>query len=235
MKQFDELTTEEKWDIVYDIIHYIDESGKYNSIYVNIYQDEDDNNILVFDDWDSAKAFNKLVIEKLKENEIDISLEEQQASARTNGEEYFVDLITEDSWTYSDEGFLCDECQRWHYYEDRNGVGYVNYYINDGGIVCSDCVNESDEYTEMYLEELIDDYSKANTLLTEDKLYELGFEKFNNTVYENGMYGDNDSPQQIMETAQSLYPNKEFLFSIRKIYNPFTTQFDLYTRDTQLD
>ena len=84
MKDFDELTTEEKWDIVYEIIHDIDENykdDKYRSIYVNIYQDTDDDNILVFDDWDSVKKFNNLIIEKLKANEINISSEEQKANA----------------------------------------------------------------------------------------------------------------------------------------------------------
>lgn len=231
MKQFDELTTEQKWDMVYEIIHYIDENGLYNDIYVNIYQDTDDDNILVFDDWDSAKKFNNLIIEKLKVNEINISSEEQTANARANDGTYFVDRLTDDAWTFSDEGFVCDECYRWHYYEDRNGVGYVNYFCGDGWIVCSDCLKENDEYTEMYLANLIDNPKSANTLLEEDKLEDLGFEKINGYPYENGMYGDNDQPSEILEKAKEQYSNMEFLFNIRKIYNPFTTQFDLYARE----
>lgn len=228
MKDFDELTTEEKWGIVYDAIHEVDTREELSRVYVNIYQDEDDDNILVFDDNDSVDEFNKVLIELLKANEIDISSEEQKANARANKDTYFVDRLTDDAWTFSDEGFVCDDCQRWHYYDDRNGVGYVNYFCGDGWIVCSDCLKENDEYIEMYLADKINNPKEANTLLEEDKLEDLGFEKLNTYPYENGMYGDNDQPSEILEKAKEQYPNMEFLFNIRKIYNPFTTQFDLY-------
>ena len=239
MKDFDELTTEEKWDVIYNLIHDVDINDCIGNIYVNIYQDTDDDNILVFDDNESVKNFNKMIIDEFKGkrtvdylgDEIDISSEERCANARTNKDTYFVDRLTDDAWTFSDEGFVCDECQRWHYYDDRNGVGYVNYFCGDGWIICSDCLKKSDEYTEMYLKELIDNYSKANILLDDDKLYDLGFEKINTSPYNNGMYGDNDQPSKILEKAKEQYPNMEFIFNERKIYNPFTTKFDLYGRE----
>lgn len=239
MKDFDDLTKDERWDIIYNLIHDVDINDCIGTIYVNVWQDEDDRPILVFDDNKSVKNFNEMIIKEFKEkrtvdylgDEIDISSEERYANARADKDEYFVNRLTDDDWTFSDEGFVCDECQRWHYYDDRNGVGYVNYFCGDGWIVCSDCLKENDEYIEMYLADKINNPKDANTLLEEDKLKDLGFEKINNDPYENGMYGDNDQPSNILEWAKKQFPNMEFLFNIRKIYNPFTTQFDLYGRE----
>lgn len=236
MKKFNELTTEEKWDIVYEIIHDIDENykdDKYKRIYVNIYQDTDGDNILVFDDWDSEKKFNNLIIEKLKENEIDISFEENVAGARNDKEEYFVNRLTDDACTFSDEGFVCSDCDTWYYYDNNCGCGYANYFVGDGFIVCENCLENNEEYMEIFLSDKIDNPKKANTILSEDKLKELGFEKINEHYYENGWYGDNDQPSEILEKAKEKFPEKEFIFNVRKIYNPFTTQFDLYGRDME--
>lgn len=231
MKDFDELTTEEKWGIIHDAIREVDTRPELSRIYVNIYQDNNDNNILVFDDNDSSDEFNKVLIELLKANEIDISFEEHVSSARNDKDVYFVNRLTDDTWTFRDEGFVCDECYRWHYYENRNGVGYVNYFCGDGWIVCLDCLKENDEYIKMYLADKIDNPKDANILLEENKLEDLGFEKINDYPYENGMYGDNDQPIKILEKTKEQYPNMECLFNIRKIYNPYTTQFDLYGRE----
>jgi hypothetical protein len=105
--------------------------------------------------------------------------------------------------------------------------------MGDGFIVCKDCLENNEEYMEMFLSDKIDNPKTANTILSEDKLKELGFEKINEDYYENGWYGDNDQPSEILEKAKEKFPEKEFIFNVRKIYNPFTTQFDLYGRDVE--
>lgn len=241
MKKFNELTTEELWDVIHNVIRDVDNNDCYGNVYVNVYKDENGDEVLVFDDNDSVKSFNKMLIEEFTQKrtvdylgeEIDITEELEEMERFTNHDDYFVNLVTENNWTFSDEGFVCSDCYTWHYYDDNCGCSYTNYFMGDGFIVCKDCLENNEEYMEMFLDDKINNPRKANTILSEDKLKELGFEKINEHYYENGWYGDNDQPSEILEKAKEKFPEKEFIFNVRKIYNPFTTQFDLYGREVE--
>lgn len=169
----------------------------------------------------------------MKANEFDISFDEQKANSRTDKDEYFVDLITENMWDYSNSGFLCNECYKWHSYDCYGATEYANYMVGDGYIVCKDCLKESEEYMRIYLDTLINKYDHANILLSRKELEDLGFERFMPDMwsYANGMYNRADNPKTIMERAIANNPDKEFIFFMIKDYNPFETQFDLYARE----
>lgn len=218
------------WNEISELIHKVDEEGL--QIYVNTYELPEGGEILVFDDNRSADEFNSMLREVLREYpEVKKEIEDAIYDVDNRGS-WYLDLATEDSWTYLDEGFLCDECYKWHYFYERNACSYANYFVGDGYIICEDCLKESEEYREEYLRERIDNYKDANTILTDSELEELGFEKVNDYPFANGFYqGENDQPEKILKKVREKYPNEEFLFSIVKDYNPFHTEFNLYKRE----
>lgn len=221
-------TTEKKWDIVVEIIKYIDDNYEtYGNVDVNLYEDSEGSNILVFDSTNSKEKFNDLVKNMLFVESIELV----EPTWNTNSCDFYIEEITEGRWTYSDEGYVCDGCGKWHNFENMNGVGYANYHVFDGYVLCENCIKKDPDD---YVDALLDNPDRANTILNSDDLYNLNFNKINKYHFENGMYGDNDNPKKILAKAKEEYPDMEFIFSIRKIYNPFTTQFDLYGRDMEL-
>ena len=212
------------FDIVMEVLRKADEDGIY--IYANIYPDGDNEGeeVLVIDDNKSVDKLNELFepyVREICEKENDIFQEYS---------DFALDYITGDQWTYSETGFTCDECQKFYRFDNGWGGGYRNYYLGDGWVVCEDCMRES--YKEDYISEMLDDPTQANTILTDRELRDMDFDPINEYPYANGMYeGENDDPVKILEKAKELYPQCEFLFSIRKDYNPFHTEFDLYKRE----
>ena len=215
---------ESYFDKVNEILRKVDEENL--RVYANVYEDGDNDGeqILVISDTASADTLNELftpIVKKLCKANDDIFREYSN---------FALDYITEDQWTFDDEGYMCSDCYKFYRYNYSGGCSYANYFVGDGFIVCENCLREN--YKAEYLDELIDNPKKANTILTRDELTELGFEKVNDYSFENGMYeGQNDNPTKIYEKAKEKYPESEFLFSIVKDYNPFQTVFDLYKRE----
>lgn len=219
------------WDEIYELVRKVDDENL--RIYVNIYNlPDDEGKILVFDDWDSSKAFNKLLAKKIR-NYPEVQKEIKDFIYDVDDrDDWFLDLATEDNWTYSDEGFECSECNCWYYYEQYNACGYANYKVYDGWIECSDCIKRDTESKERYLEDLIDNPKNANTILEYKDFLDLDFEKVNEDSYANGWYHRTDDPVKILSKAKAEDENAQYVFSIRKTYNPWETEFDLYKRET---
>ena len=212
---------------VYEVLRNYD-NGDYGNIdiYANLYTTKDENDILVIDDWDSVRKLEKIFNEIVKDEEDYEKRQEDEYDTSA------VDYITEGNWTFSDEGFMCDECCNWYFYDNRNGAcSYANYKIYDGWIECEDCIRDNPDN---YLREIINNPEYANTILDNQQLRDLGFEKVNDEPYDNGWYGWNkqDDPKKILSKAQAQNANAEYLFSIRKTYNPWEIEWDLWKRET---
>lgn len=93
--------------------------------------------------------------------------------------------------------------------------------------MCENCVKENPED---YINELINNYRMANTILSKQELEEQGFERANDEIYENGLYeGQNDKPEKILHKALQA-KDGEYLFNIVKDYNPFQVVWELWKR-----
>lgn len=221
------------WDQVYEVIREIDDNNL--QIYVDTYNLPDDEGvILVFDNNNSVDEFGKLLKTKLENiPEVKQDLEDERYDISDRWEWWIEEAVGGyEFWTYSDEGFCCSECNTWHFYYERNACSYANYKVGDGYIICDDCIKINEEYRNWYIEDLINNPHNANTILEYKDLINLDFNKINDDPYANGWYHRMDDPEKILEIAKAKYPNNEFIFSIRKTYNPFETEFDLYMRET---
>ena len=215
------------WDIVYETINDVDREG--SRIYVHTHNYEDDKTILVFDDSNSADEFGKLLKSKL-ENIPDVKKEVEDTiyDVSDRWEWWIEQAVGGDTyWTFNDEGFECSECYKWHSYDYYGGTSYQNYKVGDGWIQCEDCIKKNPDE---YVSDIIDKADNANTILDNDELREIGFERVNDYPYANGWYGQQDSPAKILAKAKANDANAEYLFSIRKNYNPFEVEFDLWKR-----
>lgn len=219
------------------VVHYIlrefDEGKRDGNCYATFYENadgEEGEEILVFEDWESVRQMEKALLPicsfipdftKLRDTEYDTSA---------------LDFMLEgdENWTFYDEGFVCAECYKWHFYDSNGATSYANYQIGDGYIICEDCIRENKQNMEEYLRDMIDAPRNANTILTYAELRELGFEKVNEYPYAEGWYGRHSDPTALLKRAQELYEDCEFVFSVVKNYNPFETEFDLWKRERRV-
>lgn len=119
---------------------------------------------------------------------------------------------------------LCTEC----YQVIRTELYYkpIDYYIGDGFIACNECFNSNNELKLEYLDNLINDYTQVNQLLTHEYLTNLGFILLDNN-YQNGWYGIEDKPETIYNELKTQY--KEVVFNITNIAQ-FSLSFNTYVR-----
>lgn len=194
--------------------------------YGSIYEDGDGYNeeVFIFEGYGeyTVKNLNELCKAKLKANDIDTYPDYDR-------EDYYIDLITGDNWGYYDSYFVCEECYK-AYYQD--GYSAANYWVGDGFIICEDCVKEN--YKEEYVEYLANNPKHCNTILSEEDLEDMGYEKVNGDTYENGLYGTNDDPTEIYELLNKAYPNSDVVFHLSSS-NPFAVYFDVYINKAEED
>lgn len=165
-----------------------------------------------------ARELNAEIKKRLEELNIDPG-DELSPDEDTN----YIEFATDGKWEYSDETFVCDGCGQLFRMET---YGYANYFCGDGFILCPECMKEEPE---TFLETLINNYHNANTLLSKEELEKLGFEQIGEE-YENGWYGQNDDPKEILDKILAEEPDAEVVFDITKTYNPFATRFTTYIR-----
>lgn len=216
-------------DEVYEVLREFDNDGRFYADIYPLANAEDGTEILVFDDWDSVRKMQSALLKICGEEE-DFPGVNECSEYDTSAIDYMCE--GDDFWTFTDEGFRCDECGKWHFYHEYNACSYTNYQIYDGYIICEDCIKASEDQMEEYLKDKINDPEKANVILNNEELSQLNFERVNDWAYANGWYGSHDDPKKILKKVKELYGKEhEYLFSIRKTYNPFETEFDLYKRE----
>lgn len=221
-------------DVIYEVIRKFCD-GKYNDIApkyglnVRLCPRKDEDVILVFEDWDSVRAMEKVLLPMAKTDpEFDARFVREDKYDTTA-----IDFLTDGDWTFSDEGFVCDDCGYWNFYDERNGCSYQNYHVGDGHIQCENCIKENPD---AYFTSIVDNPRAANTIFNNKELEDMGFEKLNNKgSYAHGWYGREADPRKIYDIYREQYPHSELLFSIRKTYNPWETEFDLWVRVADKD
>jgi len=127
---------------------------------------------------------------------------------------------------FSDEYDVCYECNRIVRTSPDSYSWTAPFHIfDDGELVCNECIEEDPDD---YIEALINNDHKANTVLTTGALEEA---KFLNvpTDFSDGWYGVNASPPNILEAVRECLPDAEFVFHITGV-GQFETNFDLWAR-----
>lgn len=196
----------------------LEETGKYGSIYPDGdgYNDE----VFLFEGYgDDIKTLNELCKAKLKANGVDTYPDYDR-------DDYYIDFITGDNWGWYDSYYVCDECGKAYNNDDHY------YWCGDGFIFCWECTREN--HKEEYVDDLTNDYTRANTLLKAKDLEELGFEKMNEGEYEHGMYGTMQHPKDVYDLFYKAYPNSDIIFHIADS-NPFAVYYDCYVRKSEED
>lgn len=186
---------------------------------------DEDMMFLIVSSTSETKKINALLKEKLKDkiDEYDIR----------NYDNFWIDYAMDNKWGFDDEYYVCSCCNK-VYPRWNSCCVYPHWTDYEGGyIYCEDCVKQ--EYAEEYIDDLINDYERINTILSSIELEEYGFKKVNDEEYRNGLYGQCDSPKAILEKYQKEDDEADYLFSEVKEYNPYEIAFDLYKRERKGD
>lgn len=145
-----------------------------------------------------------------------------------------------DLWFYKIVDVLTDYGYNWGYKDEYTsccGCGVVigiypsnaryEYWVNDGEILCSDCVREN--VLEDYIEHLTNNCHSANNLLTDRELRDFGF-KPTGDRYQTGLHeGMNDDPEGVYEKLKDRY---DVLFNIKE-NSPFHTEWEVYIKEKE--
>ena len=129
---------------------------------------------------------------------------------------------------YSDEYSTCYECGRLIRTSPDSYSWVQDYFISEEGIFCQSCVLENKEYLETYLNIRINSPRQINTLITPERLIELGFRKVGKQEYESGYYGKEDLPEIVHRDLRLKH--KEVLFSMIESQQ-FVIFWEVYVRD----
>lgn len=197
-KVFDRINSDSLWD----------------DMYINIADDEDGVTYVIVDNHDSANKFIAIVKDTLG---ID----------KDNFNDFDVENETGIIMVFSDEYTTCCDCGNIIRTEPDSYHWQPNFYIGDGFIVCNKCFNDSEDYQEGYIENLINNPKNAiNGLMTEEQVESLGFKKIGKE-YEDGWYHVNDDPEEILEKLSSKF--EEVLFFINNV-EQFRINFITFVR-----
>ena len=227
------------WNIMFDYLNYADRPDNDFSHYAYTHHPVDDIKVhlddewfLIVEDWDFIKSFNRFLNENYKseiESELGVGKTYESLTSRKYNKDGdfsdWLEYLTGDMWGFSDEYMTCSECERVFRYQDS--IQIRPHYVTDGALYCEGCVRDEEHVRDSYLETLINNPKNANRILD---LESLGFYRINDYPYENGWYGQMDSPAEIFEKALSEDPKAEFVFEIVEDYNPFVTRFNLFKR-----
>lgn len=131
-----------------------------------------------------------------------------------------IDELLNGNWGFRDEYDTCYHCGK---IVNTQPYGRPDFVITEYELLCNDCAKESEEY----LQSLINNPKKANTVYEPDELEDLGFTRLDNN-YENGWYDRVDDPTEILDELLQKYPEGEFIFNITSYGNPFATYFEVW-------
>ena len=131
-------------------------------------------------------------------------------------------------WGYRDEYTQCDECGALIRTQPDSYSWKADFSIvNECEMLCGDCIRKEPTG---YVNELINNSHKANTILSTKQLEECGFSRIN-ADFSNGYYGREDSPHKIMEKLQEAGYD-EVIFNIDSV-GQFETNFEAWVRTVE--
>jgi len=136
-----------------------------------------------------------------------------------------IDEWTDGNWGFSNQFISCDRCNG---VIDMNETPNVDYYINYNEFICGNCVRDKKAEKEEYLEYIVNNPKRANTLLLDDDLIAAGFVKLDDQS-QNGWYGISDDPKDIYKKLEKDYPDSDILFSVDSA-SPYAIDFCVFIR-----
>lgn len=140
--------------------------------------------------------------------------------------EEVAEILTGDSdnWGFSDEYTTCGECGQLIKTSPDSYAWTPDFAIvNECELLCGDCIRTSPD---SYLQDLINNATRANTVLNDEQLEEAGFKQITEE-YEAGWYGRFDDPKQVLSTLEDKFD--EVIFSI-SAQGQFATNFVCWVR-----
>lgn len=134
---------------------------------------------------------------------------------------------------FSDTYTTCHECNTAvRLYSSSSAREY--FVFDDGSLVCEDCIAEEPE---IYIEQLINNPSRANSMVNEALIIEEGFSPYREskddlegTVYESGMHIDHSNTHPLDLYDELKYKYEEIIFSIKSA-SPFQTYYKVFVKD----
>jgi hypothetical protein len=202
------LMANENFDKVYDRFR---EESLWDNINIDFAEDHDGDMCVIIDSSSDAKKFVQVVKETLE-------LED---------DDFFTDEILDVEVVYSDEYTTCSDCNKVIRTSPDSYHWQPDFYIGDGFIVCNKCFNETEDYQEAYIEDKINNPSRAvNGLISEQQLEELGFTKLD-ADYQSGWYDRHDDPKAILANLEDKYA--EVLFFVDGV-GQFHIDFGVFVR-----
>lgn len=113
-----------------------------------------------------------------------------------------------------DEFERCDHCRKL-VRSEPNSYSWRPYFVrlNDGDILCGDCVLDPDWFEDA-LSEFVNDPERIVAFCEEEHLTNHGWSRFNTEhQFENGWHpGQTDNPRLIFEQIEKEFPNHDILF-----------------------
>lgn len=142
-----------------------------------------------------------------------------------------------DNWGYSDEYTSCSNCINVIHLitYDKNDYAFIN-----NEIICGNCIRDTDnDFYKDYINDIINNPKRANTILPDNILENEGFKKCNcnneECNFESGLReGSNDDPKQILNKAIAKNPDKEYIFDVTNI-DMFGVFYTIWNRVKQID
>lgn len=225
------------YDIINKYFKYIDENcdkfkgdARFYEASKSLQADENDNErFLIVDGWDFIRELNEWLNDNYSKElykETGYELPKDISDKRYFAE--WLDYLTHEMWGFADEYSVCDCCNKAFKTSPDSYSWVADYWIDDGAIICGDCVRENEDYSKEYLESLENNPKVANTILSDDEIEEAGYKKIISDC-ECGWYGRNDNPKKILEGVIHNNTDGRYLFSISGC-GQFFTNFDMWEK-----
>lgn len=125
-----------------------------------------------------------------------------------------------DDCGFSDEYTTCGNCGEVIRTSPDSYSWVADYAVQDCEIHCNKCIDRP-----QYLENLVNNFKNANTILEEQEILDAGFTRLDD--YEAGWYGRYDNPEAVYNSFSDEY--REIVFSITS-QGQFETDYCAYGR-----
>lgn len=133
-----------------------------------------------------------------------------------------------DSYGFADEYTTCGECGRLVRTSPDSYSWTANFAIvNECELLCGHCIKQD---STSYIETLVNDPHRANTILDDSELEEAGFTKIDEE-FESGWYGTNDDPTVIMNKLHD-HEFDEVVFNVTSS-GQFHTNYEVWVRTVE--
>lgn len=205
-------------DIDADLLGKLEDIYRKGDLDFMMAPDEDGEQFVIVYGWDDVQDIQKA---------LDPSFE-----PKDKYDSSLLDKAMDGNWGFSDEYSVCDECGHVIKTTPDSYSWKPDFFVDyeEGTIHCGDCVRKDPEG---YLNSLINNPDRANTILSPKELEGLGFQRIGQD-YQAGWYDRNDNPKDILGKAMDEQPNASFIFSI-KAQGQFATDFELWGKGLEVE